>query len=57
MAVEVEYTDEFEEWWNQLDESEQESVEAVVQLLEEHGPHPELSTQFRNCLSKASPYA
>jgi len=39
MGVEVEYTNEFEEWWNELDESEQESVAAVVQLLEEHGPH------------------
>jgi hypothetical protein len=39
MTVEIEYTDEFEEWWNKLDESEQESVAAVVQLLEEHGPH------------------
>ena len=39
MTVEVEYTDEFGEWWNKLDESEQESVDAVVQLLEEHGPH------------------
>ena len=39
MAVEVEYTDEFGIWWVSLDESEQESVEAVVQLLEEHGPH------------------
>jgi hypothetical protein len=39
MTVEIEYTNEFEEWWNKLDESEQESVEAVVPLLEEHGPH------------------
>ena len=39
MTTDVENTDEFEEWWGGLDESEQESVEAVVQLLEEHGPH------------------
>jgi len=39
MTVEVEYTDEFGEWWDGLDESEQESVGAVVQLLEEYGPH------------------
>lgn len=37
MAVEVEYTDEFGKWWEDLDESEQESVAAVVQLLEERG--------------------
>lgn len=39
MACEVEITDEFEIWWDDLSESEQASVEAVVQLLEEHGPH------------------
>lgn len=39
MAVNVEYTDEFEEWWKDLNEFEQESIDAVVQLLEEHGPH------------------
>lgn len=36
---EVEYTDEFEEWWDTLDEDEQDSVTAVVALLEIHGPH------------------
>jgi len=35
--VDVEYTDHFEKWWNQLTESEQESVAAVVDLLAEHG--------------------
>ena len=39
MGVEVEYTDEFEIWLEELDESERESVAAVVDLLEEHGPH------------------
>lgn len=39
MAVEVEYTDEFGEMWDSLDESERESVRAVVKLLEEHGPY------------------
>jgi hypothetical protein len=38
MTTEVEYTDEFEDWWNGLDEAEQESVAALVELLEEHGP-------------------
>ncbi len=37
MKVEIEYTDEFGEWWNELDESEQESVDPVVQRLEERG--------------------
>ena len=34
----VEYTDEFENWWDGLDEDEQESVAACVLLLEERGP-------------------
>lgn len=42
----VEYTDEFGEWWEQLSEAEQESVAASVELLEEYGPnlrHPHSS--------------
>lgn len=39
MNWEVEYTDEFEEWWESLSESEQEDVSASVQLLEERGPN------------------
>ena len=35
----VEFTDEFKEWWDQLDEGEQEAVTARVQLLERKGPH------------------
>jgi len=34
----VEYTDEFEHWWNGLDEDEQESVAASVELLRQLGP-------------------
>ncbi len=30
MPFEVEYTDEFEEWWNTLDEHEQATVDAYV---------------------------
>ena len=37
MSCEVEYTDEFELWWLQLDEEEQISVAATVGLLEEYG--------------------
>ena len=43
MPWEIEYTDPFERWWQGLDESEQESVAAVVGLLEVKGPslpHP-----------------
>ena len=43
MPWEIEYTGQFEGWWNGLDESEQESVAAVVGLLEMKGPslpHP-----------------
>jgi hypothetical protein len=35
----VEYTDEFGEWWDGLSESEQASVSASVELLEELGPN------------------
>ena len=35
---EIEYTDEFEVWWESLTDQEQESVAAVVGLLEDHGP-------------------
>ena len=35
----VEYTDEFERWWNRLNESEQEDVAAVIELLEAKGPN------------------
>lgn len=35
----VEFTDEFEHWWNELDEDEQESLTASVMLLQQLGPH------------------
>jgi hypothetical protein len=34
----VEYTEEFEAWWNELDEAQQEDVTAGVALLEHLGP-------------------
>lgn len=37
MSWEVEYTDEFEAWWNCLTIEEQESVTASVELLENFG--------------------
>ena len=37
MAWEVEYTDEFGEWWGALDEDEQDSIDVGVRLLEERG--------------------
>ena len=36
---EVEYTDEFGDWWADLSEEEQVSVAASVSLLEERGPN------------------
>lgn len=39
MGWEVEYTDEFEQWWEELDADEQESVTASVGLIEEMGVH------------------
>jgi len=38
VAWEVEFTDEFEIWWNGLDEGEQVRVDASIRLLEEFGP-------------------
>lgn len=38
MTWEVEYTDELGQWWDTLTESEQESIDASVRLLEVHGP-------------------
>ena len=37
MAIEVICTDDFESWWNDLSESEQDSVARYVRLLEERG--------------------
>lgn len=37
MSCEVEYTNEFEEWWNELSEDEQATVDAYVRMLEEFG--------------------
>lgn len=36
---EVEYTDEFGQWWETLSAAEQASVEASVSLLEQFGPN------------------
>jgi hypothetical protein len=35
----VEYTDEFEAWWNGLDVDEQKSIDASVQMVEQDGPN------------------
>ena len=37
MGWEVEYTDEFGEWWVELDEDEQDSVAAMVRSLQQEG--------------------
>jgi hypothetical protein len=38
VAWEIEFTDEFETWWDSLSEAEQEDVRASVNLLRERGP-------------------
>lgn len=38
MAWEVEYTDEFGDWWDELSEGEQVAISATVGLLEARGP-------------------
>jgi hypothetical protein len=35
---EVEYTNEFEEWWRRLTDAQQEALDERVMLLAEHGP-------------------
>ena len=37
MRCEVEYTDEFNDWWDQLRIEEQASIEAYVRMLQAHG--------------------
>ena len=39
MPWEVEYTDEFGGWWQELSEGQQDAVAARVELLMEHGPN------------------
>ncbi len=39
MAWEIEFTDEFGVWWDTLDEAEQDSVDRLVGVLRERGPH------------------
>ena len=38
MSWNVEYTDEFGEWWKGLSEDQQEDFAAMVKLLMDHGP-------------------
>jgi hypothetical protein len=38
MVWEVEYTDQFGDWWTELAESQQERLAAVVKFLATHGP-------------------
>ena len=37
MGWDIEYTDEFGDWWNGLSDGEQEALDASVRLLEERG--------------------
>lgn len=39
MGWEIEYTDEFEEWWNSLSGVEQHSIALSVELLKDDGPN------------------
>ena len=38
MSWEVEYTNEFGQWWQELSDDQQDAVVAKVELLEERGP-------------------
>jgi hypothetical protein len=53
MTWEVEFTDEFEIWWDSLSQAEQEEIAARVELLEERGPalsrpHADIITTSRH---------
>jgi hypothetical protein len=39
MTWDVEYTDEFGQWWETLQEMEQASIDAGAMLLEDYGPN------------------
>lgn len=39
MTWDVEFTDEFGAWWDELSEAEQESIDVAVRLLEDRGPN------------------
>ncbi|MGH7577165.1 MAG: type II toxin-antitoxin system RelE/ParE family toxin [Longimicrobiales bacterium] len=39
MSWEVEYTDEFGTWWDELDEAAQDDVAHAVEILAAEGPH------------------
>jgi len=45
VAWEVEFTDEFEDWWNRLAETEQIRIDTTIRMLEEYGP-------VQTCLSR-----
>ncbi len=51
MAWAVEYTDEFEQWWDTLSEGEQIDIDTAVRLLEQRGPH--LPFPYSSGVSKA----
>jgi hypothetical protein len=55
LGWEVEYTDEFGAWWEDLAEEEQGKIDASVRLLEEYGPtldHPYTSSVAQSKHSK-----
>jgi hypothetical protein len=39
MTWNVENTDEFTEWWNELTDAQREDITATAELLMEHGPN------------------
>ena len=57
MPWEIEFTNEFERWWNSLSEGEQVEIAAKVELLEEFGltlprPHADVITTSRHANMK-----
>lgn len=57
MAWDVEYTDDFENWWNGLSEVEQVELDRKVRLLQEFGPtlprpHADVIAQSRHANMK-----
>ena len=51
LGWDIEYTDEFGDWWSSLTATEQGKIDASVRLLEEYGPG--LDYPYTSCISQS----
>ena len=56
MPWQVEYTDQFKDWWNTLSEGQQDDLAASVGLLMERGPTSAVSLFFRDIQLETQPH-